>query len=69
MNPENLNDRDSKKVIDLKTAETAKAPVLAPIFPDPENGVIYVHAQDGTHTLYAIRVADGYQLWTYETSG
>jgi outer membrane protein assembly factor BamB len=69
LNPENLNDKDSKKVIDLKTSETVKAPILAPLYPDYEKGIVYVHAQDGVHRLYAIRVADGHQLWTYETSG
>jgi len=47
------------------------APILAPLFPDPEKGVVYVHAQDGEHTLYAIEVETGKQLWSppYKTSG
>ena len=44
-------------------------PVLAPIYADQENGILYVHAQNGTHTLYAIEVDTGETLWSYETSG
>ncbi len=61
LNPEELSNQP--RVIPLE------APILAPLCPDYEKGIVYVHAQDGTHTLYAIRVADGDQLWNYETSG
>lgn len=45
-----------------------KAPVLAPLYADSVNGIVFVHAQDGTHTLYAITVEDGRMLWSRLTS-
>ena len=39
------------------------APILAPLYPDPQNGVVDVHAQDGEHLLYAIDVNTGEELW------
>jgi len=50
---------------ELKSFE---APVLAPLYADTVNGIIFVHAQNGTHTLYAIKVDDGTQLWQRDTS-
>jgi len=44
------------------------APVLAPIYADYDRGIVYVHAQNGNHTLYAIRVETGEELWSFETS-
>lgn len=44
------------------------APVLAPIYADYDKGIVYVHAQNGNHTLYAIRVETGEELWSFETS-
>ena len=44
------------------------APVLAPLYADNDNGIVYVHAQNGNHTLYAIRVETGEELWSFETS-
>ena len=43
------------------------APILAPIYADTDNGVIYVHAQDGEHVLYAINVETGMEIWSYTT--
>lgn len=44
------------------------APVLAPIYADYDKGIVYVHAQNGSHTLYAIRVETGEELWSFKTS-
>ncbi len=45
-----------------------EAPILAPIYTDNENGVIYVHAQNGEHILYAIDVeAPNEPIWKYTT--
>ena len=41
-----------------------EAPILAPICPDAENGAIYVHAQNGSHILYAINVETGENIWS-----
>jgi outer membrane protein assembly factor BamB len=46
-----------------------EAPVLAPLCADQEKGIVYVHAQNSSHILYAIEVETGEQLWSYETSG
>lgn len=46
-----------------------EAPVLAPLYADQEKGILYVHAQNSSHTLYAIEVETGKQLWSYKTSG
>jgi outer membrane protein assembly factor BamB len=47
------------------------SPILAPLYPDPDsvNGIVYLHAQDGTHTIYAIRLsADSAEvLWKFRT--
>jgi outer membrane protein assembly factor BamB len=64
--------------IDAKTEEIVQspdkpknplAPILAPLYPDLENGIVYFHAQDGTHTLYALRLsADSAEvLWSFRT--
>ena len=48
---------------------TLGAPILAPLCSDTEKGVVYVHAQDGNHILYAIEVTTGRTLWEFKTSG
>lgn len=45
------------------------APVLAPMCVDQQTGVLYIHAQDGTHTLYAVDARTGDTLGSYPTSG
>ncbi|MFC1924877.1 PQQ-binding-like beta-propeller repeat protein, partial [Chloroflexota bacterium] len=61
--------------IDPEDTSTARlrnleAPILAPICTDRENdGIIYVHAQNGEHVLYAINVVKTGQEWQYITSG
>ncbi len=59
LNPEDLNNNPIPILLE--------APILAPIYPDTENGVIYVHAQNGTHTLYAINVETENEIWNYPT--
>lgn len=60
----NPDDKTSTPLRDLE------APILAPIYANIENGVIYVHAQDGEHMLYAIDVETGDDIWMpYKTSG
>lgn len=44
-----------------------EVPILAPMYPDAGNGILYIHAQDGTHTLYALRVATGEIVWSFRT--
>jgi len=64
--------------VDAKTEEIVQSPdkpknplppILAPLYPDSENGIVYFHAQDGTHTLYALRLsADSAEvLWSFRT--
>jgi outer membrane protein assembly factor BamB len=62
--------------IDLQTMESRQlpfdfeAPILASMYADQERGILFFHAQDGTHTLYALRIeADGKakNLWDYRT--
>jgi len=57
-------DPETKDSTTLRSLET---PILAPIFADADNGVIYVHAQDGTHILYAINVETGDEIWHFNT--
>ena len=44
-----------------------EAPVLAPLYADQEKDIIYVHAQNSSHTLYAIEVETGDKMWDYTT--
>ena len=64
--------------IDAKTEEIVQspekpknllAPILAPLYPDSEDGIVYFHAQDGTHTLYALRLSasSAEVLWSKRT--
>jgi outer membrane protein assembly factor BamB len=50
-------------------AKKPLSPILAPLYPDSENGIVYFHAQDGTHTIYALRVAahSAEVLWSFRT--
>jgi outer membrane protein assembly factor BamB len=75
----NAEDKDvAVYAIDAKTEEIVQSPdkpknplppILAPLYPDSENGIVYFHAQDGTHTLYALRLsADSAEvLWSFRT--
>ncbi len=47
-----------------------EAPILAPLYPDSDNGIVYVHSQNGEHTLHALRVSGdeaGEVIWSYRT--
>ncbi|OGO02598.1 MAG: hypothetical protein A2Y72_04385 [Chloroflexi bacterium RBG_13_53_26] len=44
-----------------------EAPIFAPLYPDLDNGIVYVHAQNGEHILYALRVATKEVVWSYRT--
>ena len=63
-------------VIDAKTEEVVESPdkpkdrlspILAPLCVDTVNGIIYFHSQDGTHTLYAFKLATKEVLWSFRT--
>ncbi len=43
------------------------APILAPMQVDPSGDVVYVHAQDGQHTLHAFRLSTPEVLWSLRT--
>jgi outer membrane protein assembly factor BamB len=64
--------------IDAKTEEVVQSPekpknklgpILAPLYADPTSGIVYFHAQNGTHTIYALRLsADSAEvLWSFRT--
>lgn len=42
-------------------------PILAPLQVDESNGILYLHAQDGTHKLYAFRLSTHEVLWSFRT--
>ncbi|MFC2017851.1 PQQ-binding-like beta-propeller repeat protein [Chloroflexota bacterium] len=58
INPE---DKTATQLIDLEE------PVFAPMFADTENDILYVHAQNGNHVLYAIDVETKSVIWDYTT--
>jgi len=57
LDPQDLN--SEPKTISLG------APILAPLYADQEKGILYVHAQNGSHMLYAIEVETGDIIWDY----
>ena len=59
LNPHHLG--GSPATIDME------APILAPLCPDPVRSLVYVHAQDGQHTVKAVDVAAQRVVWTYRT--
>jgi outer membrane protein assembly factor BamB len=44
-------------------------PILAPMFADQANSLLYFHAQDGTHTLYCLRLSTNSAevVWSFRT--
>src|SRR4030042_180447 len=42
-----------------------EAPIFAPLYPDLDNGIVYVHAQNGEHILYALSGATKEVLGSY----
>lgn len=59
-------DPQEKSIRELRSFD---APILAPLAVDQQNGIVFIHAQDGTHTLYGLRVETGEILWNLSTSG
>jgi outer membrane protein assembly factor BamB len=66
--------------VDAKTEEVVKSPekpknrvppILAPLYPDTANGIVYFHAQGltGAETLYALRLSSDSAevLWSFRT--
>lgn len=62
--------------IDAKTLEVLQPPdvpkepippIFAPLYPGSDNDTVYFHAQDGTHTLYALKLSTREVLWTFRT--
>jgi outer membrane protein assembly factor BamB len=64
--------------IDAKTEDVVEppekptkrlAPILAPVYADLTSGLVYLHAQDGTHTLYALKITanSAEVLWSFRT--
>lgn len=47
--------------------EEDQAPILAPIFADATASVVYFHAQNGEHVLYAFDVETKDILWSFRT--
>lgn len=47
---------------------SCEAPILAPLQADPDRGLVYVHAQDGEHRVYAVDVETGDEVWSLKTS-
>jgi outer membrane protein assembly factor BamB len=47
--------------------KNALAPILAPMFAEKATGVLYFHAQDGNHTLYAFSLSTKEVLWSFRT--
>lgn len=61
---------DPKEHVAVKAPEKPKnspAPILASMFADGANGVVYLHAQDGNHILYAFELSSKEVLWYYRT--
>lgn len=48
--------------------EVVRPPVLAPLWSDNVEGIVYAHGQNGEHLLYAIKVETRELLWSYKTS-
>jgi len=60
INPE---DRDAEP----KVLYSFEAPILAPLYADIENGIVYVHAQNGEHVMYGLRVEPPEIVLSYRT--
>jgi outer membrane protein assembly factor BamB len=73
-------DAESKDVsayaVDAKTEDVVKSPekpnnplppIFAPLCADTVNGIVYFHAQNGTHRLYAFKLSTQEVLWSFRT--
>jgi outer membrane protein assembly factor BamB len=66
----------SAYAVDAKTEEVVKSPekpknplppIFAPLHADTANGIVYFHAQNGSHTLYAFKLSTTEVLWSFRT--
>ena len=61
-------DANTDEVVEPPEEPTKRlAPILAPMYADATSGILYFHAQDGTHTLYAFRLSTKEVLWSFRT--
>ena len=51
----------------LKEPRKPIGPIFAPLYPGSDNDTVYFHAQDGTHTLYALRLSTSEVVWSFRT--
>ncbi|MCX5991206.1 MAG: PQQ-binding-like beta-propeller repeat protein [Chloroflexi bacterium] len=51
----------------LKEAKKPLAPIFAPLYAGSDNDTVYFHAQDGTHTLYALALSTEEVVWSFRT--
>jgi outer membrane protein assembly factor BamB len=61
---------DAKTEDVVKSPEKAKnplPPIFAPLHADTVNGIVYFHAQNGNHTLYAFKLSTTEVLWSFRT--
>lgn len=61
---------DSKQHVAVRAPQKPDkkpAPILAPMHSDESSGILYLHAQDGNHTLYAFELSTRQVLWHYRT--
>jgi len=61
---------DSKTYEPFKAPEEPKnkpAPIFASMFADEASGILYFHAQDGYHTVYAFELSTRQVLWHFRT--
>jgi outer membrane protein assembly factor BamB len=63
-------DAKTERVVEPPEKPTKRlAPILAPVYADLTSGLVYIHAQDGTHTLYALKISanSAEVLWSFRT--
>ena len=61
---------DSKTHEPFEAPEKPKnkpAPIFASMFADEASGILYFHAQDGSHVLYAFELSTKTVLWYFRT--
>ncbi len=60
-------DRETEEVAASGKPKKPLPPIFAPMFADTVNGILYFHAQNGTHTLYAFKLSTQEVLWSLRT--
>jgi outer membrane protein assembly factor BamB len=61
-------DAESEEVVESPEKPKKRLPpIFAPLCADTVNGIVYFHAQNGTHTLYAFKLATKEVLWSFRT--